>query len=472
MNTQTKQLLAASAALERESAAFGCWRPAFHLAPPTGYLNDPNGLCQIDGVYHIFFQYSPFDTVPGLTYWGHFTTTDFSRYRYYEPALCSDEPFDCGGVFSGSAVSEPDGIHLYYTGNVCHSGDYDYITTGREHNTILARSDDGIHYDRKQVLLQNADYPQDLTCHVRDPKVWKRADGSYGMVLGARTRGGKGQILVYESADGIHFTLANRLHTEPLGYMWECPDYFTLGDVHLLCFSPQGVAPRGWEFRNIYQSGYVRLSASPETGKIVSEFQELDRGFDFYAPQSFLDELGRRILIGWMGLPDLKEYSNPTADQRWMHMLTIPRELKWIDGSLHQQPLQEYYDMCYGETPILPYEEAVTENTFCAKLEFIPDAAHAEILIHEDCRLAYDGACLSLQFGSSGCGRKERRAPAAQLRQLTIFCDNSCLEVFINDGEDVMTSRFYPSGRQNRILVKGNLTRGTIWKIKPFFICT
>ena len=36
------------------------WRLRFHLMPPVGWLNDPNGLCQADGIYHVFFQYAPF----------------------------------------------------------------------------------------------------------------------------------------------------------------------------------------------------------------------------------------------------------------------------------------------------------------------------------------------------------------------------------------------------------------------------
>lgn len=51
----------------------------------------------------------------------------------------------------------------------------------------------------------------------------------------------------------------------------------------------------------------------------MKEFQEWDMGFDFYAPQTFEDAKGRRILIGWMGLPDVEEeYTNPTAkDEGW-----------------------------------------------------------------------------------------------------------------------------------------------------------
>ena len=52
------------------------YKLGFHLMPPTGWLNDPNGLCQFKGIYHVFFQYSPFDANGGEKFWGHYTSKD------------------------------------------------------------------------------------------------------------------------------------------------------------------------------------------------------------------------------------------------------------------------------------------------------------------------------------------------------------------------------------------------------------
>ena len=46
------------------------FREKLHLMPPVGWLNDPNGLCQMDGVFHAFFQYSPFNAEGGVKMWG------------------------------------------------------------------------------------------------------------------------------------------------------------------------------------------------------------------------------------------------------------------------------------------------------------------------------------------------------------------------------------------------------------------
>ena len=63
-------------------------------------------------------------------------------------------------------------MYVYYTGNVkLEDGDFDYINTGREANTVLVISEDGKTFGPKKELMRNVDYPSDLTCHVRDPKV-------------------------------------------------------------------------------------------------------------------------------------------------------------------------------------------------------------------------------------------------------------------------------------------------------------
>ena len=59
----------------------------YHLMPPTGWLNDPNGLCQKDGIYHIYFQYTPYDCNWGIKLWGHYTSTDMIHFKEEEPFL-------------------------------------------------------------------------------------------------------------------------------------------------------------------------------------------------------------------------------------------------------------------------------------------------------------------------------------------------------------------------------------------------
>ena len=160
----------------RERVASDPRRLRFHLMPETGWLNDPNGLCQMDGLYHIYYQYTPFEPTGGIKLWGHYTTTDFVRYTNEEPVLFPDTDLDAHGVYSGSAFVEDGTIHYFYTGNVKRfdRDDYDYIMDGRESNTISFDSRDGFWFTEKKLLLGNEDYPGDMSCHIRDPKIFKR----------------------------------------------------------------------------------------------------------------------------------------------------------------------------------------------------------------------------------------------------------------------------------------------------------
>lgn len=133
------------------------WRPAFHVAPPVGWLNDPNGLCQKDGIYHAFFQMAPFEPQGGLKFWGHSVSQDLIHWEFKGVPMLPDQPYDCHGAYSGSALVEGDQMSLFYTGNVKNLGDYNYVTNGRESNTILAVSKDGEKIESKKLLMTNAD---------------------------------------------------------------------------------------------------------------------------------------------------------------------------------------------------------------------------------------------------------------------------------------------------------------------------
>ena len=224
----------------------GAYGQRFHIMPPAGWLNDPNGLCQAGGVFHAYFQYAPFDVNGGVKMWGHATSRDLMNWEYVGAPLLPDEPFDCHGVYSGSALAEDGRIRVLYTGNVKLSdadGTYDYVNTGRRADTVYVESADGQTFSQKRVVLASEDYPEDLTCHVRDPKVWRDADGRYHMVLGARRRvdgphvdsrfcamhgegAGRdvGEILVYGSADMLSWELESRVSTPCLLYTSDAAD--------------------------------------------------------------------------------------------------------------------------------------------------------------------------------------------------------------------------------------------------------
>lgn len=453
------------------SVKYDPYRLKLHLMPPKGWLNDPNGLCQYRGIYHVFFQYVPEEAKgTGKKCWGHYTSSNFTDWKFEGIFLRPDQEFDRDGVYSGCAWIDEEGIHLFYTGNVKEAGDYDYIRSGRKAAQVLVTTKDGVTAGEKRLLLTNSDYPKFCTCHVRDPKVWKEG-GTYYMVLGARKDDDRGTVLVYESADLLGWTYCGELGSkEPFGYMWECPDYFKLGEARFLSISPQGLERGEYENQNIYQSGYVRLENTIEkSGSVVDEtkFTEWDKGFDFYAPQTFEDERGRRILIGWMGLPDVdEEYKNPTVQAGWQHALTLPREITYENGSLCQQPVEELKLLRKAERTAASGERSVPdERTYELIIDEI-GADRCRVTFNEDLILDYRDGVFTMEFlNDTGAGRKLRRAKIESLGDIRVIMDTSAVEVYVNHGSTVFTSRYYPEDGRSSVVVECEKSRNTIWEL-------
>lgn len=452
--------------LERREEEGGAdvWRPKLHIAPPAGWLNDPNGLCQYQGVYHAFYQLAPFQPEGGLKFWGHCVSRDLLHWEFQGVPLCPDQPFDCHGAYSGSALVEDDSLYVFFTGNVKHSGDYDFVNTGRESNTLLAVSRDGSNFGPKTLLMTNADYPQDMTKHVRDPKVWKQ-DGTYYMVQGGRTKEDKGVVLVFSSEDRENWKYISRIQPEtPFGYMWECPDIYEVDKKLVLSISPQGVDADGLLYANRYQSVTCFLDGDFRKDMVCRDFRELDGGFDFYAPQTFLADDGRRIQIGWMGMPDVEdEYTNKTIEDGWQNVLTIPRELSVRDGVLCQNPVRELDDWWNQEISFTDgYEGSVD---VCCELELQVENESVDVTLAEGLSLRYDGGegifWMEFMDKSLGAGRTVRGRKIQALSHMRILVDVSCVEVFLNGGKDVFSTRFYPEKNQYRVKVEGSCVKGS-----------
>ena len=450
MSALTNDLKKLTAAAEKTAAMEGGFRQKFHLMPPTGWLNDPNGLCQSDGVFHAFFQYSPFDPEGGAKLWGHYTSRNMIDWEYKGVPLYPDQPFDCSGVYSGCAYLEDGQMYLYYTGNVKleDRDDYDYVNTGREANTILVTSPDGKQFSRKRLLMRNSDYPSDFTLHVRDPKVWKE-DGVYYMLQGARTKDDVGQGILFRSDDKISWSFAGRVETkEKFGYMWECPDYFETDGVKIFSASVQGLDGEEWKDRNVYQSGYFLVDGDILGEYSLSDYRLWDYGFDYYAPQSFEAEDGRRILIGWMGMPDCDEYTNLTIREGWQHCFTFPREVFVRDGIVCQRPVRELDERKRPAAAAEGSLERDGDQAYEADITGIRNNSFRAVL-GEELVLEYRDGRFEMRFADqakdavSG-GRSLRYRRMEELRSVKILADVSSVEVFINGGEYVFSTRYYP----------------------------
>jgi len=459
------------------------WRPKLHVAPYSGSISDPNGLSQFKGTYHFFCQNAP--TYPGdvdsAHGWGHFATRDLVNYVFLGCHVFPDSEADKDGSYSGGAYvnEDADELWFYYTGNV-REGEGDGTYAGRLANQTLMKSYNGINLQGKQVVLDNAGYPAYCSCHVRDPKVWKQ-DGKLHMMLGARTRADKrGAVMLYDSTDGISWEMAGsvtNLSEKPFGYMWECPDRIVLDGREFLSTCPQGMATAVESqgstrptCQNVHAAGYFPVegslvdlmhqdtermdAAGPRPAIDDTTFVDWDYGFDFYACQSFVDEQGRTILIGWMSLPhdehDDRPYDNPTAT--WRGCLTVPRVLTLNEaGRICQAPAAEIDALRRERVEIGP--DGISVEPKVADVVLTGIEGDGVLRFGDFLELRVEGGELALAFTDDavGQGRKLRRAHAGAVRDIRVLVDTSVLEIFVNGGEVVFGTRYFSESDEIRI---------------------
>ena len=436
------------------------WRQKYHIQGIVGLINDPNGFSQFKGKYHMFYQWNPLGTNHKNKTWAHSVSSDLLHWERMKTALRPDTWYSKDGVYSGSAIVDDEKLYLFYTGNVKDP------EGNRESYQCLAVSSDGENFERWEPSIVNQ--PDGYTRHIRDPKIWKK-DGKFYAVIGIQSENLEGKAVLYSSENIKDWKFegeiagANHGKIKDFGFMWECPDYFQLKDEKtgeirdLLVFSPQGLEPEGDLYNNKYQTGYLfgKLDYEKTEFEILSDFVEIDRGHDFYAPQSMEDDKGRRLIVGWMGIPEEEDF--PTVKNEWLHCLTLPRELKVIDGKLYQLPINEM-ESIRGEK--IEFSKKVagevkvgTGTTYELKAKFTN--------INSDCGLKLrtgknSETVLKFDYNDKKfvLDRTKGEQPDKRLRkvylgdiselELTVFVDNSSVEVFINSGQEVFSSRIFP----------------------------
>ncbi|AXI39455.1 sucrose-6-phosphate hydrolase [Bacillaceae bacterium ZC4] len=441
----------------KEKVNKSIWRQKFHIQPVTGLLNDPNGFSYFNGEYHLFYQWFPLGPVHGLKYWYHTKSKDLVNWQNVGIGIKPNDYFDSHGAYSGSAICHDGKLHLMYTGN---TRDENWVR--HPYQCLAVMNENGRIEKLQEPVIKEV--PKGYTDHYRDPKVWKENDTFYA-VIGAQRENKTGCIVLYSSPDLKNWTFEGEVQTnlKEFGFMWECPDYFELDGKGVLIFSPQGLEPKGDQFQNIYQSGYLLGNTLDLKTKVFEhgEFVELDRGFDFYAPQTTIDHKGRRLLVGWMGLPEI-EY--PTDKDGWAHCLTLPRELTVQNGKLIQCPVKELETLRQDSVnvkDILDDEKKMYEGFNGTTYELICEFTNMEAdevgIEFRSCKdektvISYNRKEQKVTLDRTHSGEVPAKeygttrtcSVEGDTLKLHLFVDTSSVEIFINDGVEVFTSRIFP----------------------------
>ena len=432
-------------------------RQKWHFMPPAGWMNDPNGLIQFNGEYHLFYQFNPYAAVWGAMHWGHAVSDDLFHWRHMPIALAPSESYDNherGGCFSGSAVDDGGWLALMYTGTTNH-GD------GFVQTQCMAFSDDGVRFTKYEGNPVIGQPPAAGSRDFRDPKVWRH--GAHWYVVIGSSKGGQGKALLYRSSDLRNWDYVGVLaeSKNELGSMWECPDCFPLGDRHVLMFSPMHLGNR----KTVYLVGDLDYATGTFHQDVMGE---VDWGYDYYAPQSFLDDKGRRIIIGWQNawdwMPWWKDFG-PTHTEGWCGSLAMPRTVGLdTDGRLRFAPVDELTSLRKNPLELVNLTIGA-EGRQLVVADGASFELHVEFDLHEtnaeqfgitlraspqhQTLLFFDRGTRELVFDRSRSGyhteglRKCSVEAGGDSISLHVYVDTCSIEVFTDNGRTWMSSNVY-----------------------------
>ncbi|MDS2173921.1 glycoside hydrolase family 32 protein [Nesterenkonia sp. CL21] len=455
----------------RARAARDPLRPTYHFTAPAGWLNDPNGVAQHDGIYHLFYQHNPESAAHHRIHWGHAVSTDLVRWEERPLALVPGEGADEDGCWSGVLVHHEGTPMLVYSGR---RGE-------RELPCLAVGSADMDHWTPLPDPV--IDHPPTGTplSGFRDHCVW-REGGRWRQLIGSGRRGLGGCTFLYESEDLRHWTLLGSLAEDTVGEialddpewtgtMWECIDFFsmvpgvdgrtgppdgTTGQPHVLIFSAwhEGVTLHPLAAVGTYDGRRFR----------IEHVQRLDLGGRHaYAPQTFVDESGRRVLWAWMQ-EGRSEHAQREAG--WSGAMAAPRRV-WLDERLHVcvEPVQELTSLRQSETA--PRQDGTTtvladSVTVDAEIDVtIPVGESVELLLfttadgREQTRVVVDrvrpgGLRVTMDRRRASLDPTTDRSPHAgevltetDRIQVRLLLDASSIELFVEGAS--LTSRVYPT---------------------------
>ena len=478
------------------------YRPQFHLTPPANWMNDPNGLVLAKSGYHAFYQHNPSANTWGNIVWGHARSDDLFRWVHKAPAITPPDAMAFSGSAStcdGALLGAPGREHLVvaYT---AHNPQ-----THLEEQRIACSHDDGVswrHISEQPVANRRQQ-------HFRDPRlIWHGDSESWVLVI---TLAEEHRVVFYRSTDLQHWSEAGSFHSaEEAGVEWECPELVRLADpasdgqhVWLLKIDVSRGAVAGGSGGKYFLGDFdgTTFTARPILSATVSRdgFSAwLDYGMDFYAAQvvAGAHDNDRPVWFAWASN---WLYARQTPTEGWRGCMSLPRQLflkTHDDGyALCQQPLSSMDELRTEPLNLTPC--AITDGR--PGPEFTSHTSSYEVQCRFRNWTANDfgisvasGTDCETRIGVSPLESRvfvDRRrsgyvdfhddfaalhsAPLTSRKtiELRIVFDRSIVEVFVNDGEIVLTSLVFPAADATGITFfaaggRVELSSATYWPLE------
>lgn len=424
-------------------------RPLFHAIPPMGWTNEPHGLIQHNGRFHLFHQANPAGPYWEQIHWGHLESPDLVHWEHRPLALSPDpEGNDSRGCWSGCSVPTPAGPAILYT-----------AVNGRYAGVNLALPDSGGQWYKHPANPVIQRIPAGVAVDdFRDPFVWKE-DGVYQMVIGTALEQG-GAALHYNSPDllnwkykGVFFSGSNTIS----GSFWEMPVVAAFGEQRLFCVT--AVPPLQ---KTLYWTGTWRAERFEVRDAQPSLFDIMPL---FLSPSIARDDRGRTLAIGI--LPDQRSSQEHHA-AGWAHVFSLPRILNLnAQGKLLQSPVPELAELRDGvgwhreDFLINPGAPWVPQdwNGECMEMQVeveLRDAASCTLALRrspggeEETLITYERNSQQFKLDryrsdphKNGIERGDFALEPGENLRLHIFIDRSVVEVFAND-RGAFATRVYP----------------------------
>jgi beta-fructofuranosidase len=425
------------------------YRPVYHFVVPEGLARpfDPNGCIYWKAKYHLFYIFQDSSLPHGGHCWGHVSSIDLVHWRHHPTGLAPRPGDPDRGIFSGNAFVNKRGeatilYHGVGVGNcIATSAEDDLVNWAKlPANPIIPSPKEGD--------------PEFGKYRSWDPHGWLEGDTYYAIFGGKRP-----SIFRAKELDQWEYVGDLLAHAAPgvdINEDVSCPDLFKLGDKYVLVCISHRLGCRyyvgEWKNEQFYPESHEQMSWADNA---------------FFAPESLLDDRGRRILWAWIFDGRGEETVRASG---WSGTMSLPRVL-WLgeDKKLRVRPPEELEMLRYNPKKMenltvesdseLPLK-GVAGNSLELSIEMVPDDAEqfgAKVCCSPDgaeqTAVFYDAAEKKLKIdttkSSLGEGPKSVEGGPFELKpdeslKLRIFVDKSVVEVFANDRQAVMR-RVYPT---------------------------